>query len=81
MSFTKSLHKLVQSNGHCNLLCATFGLLLHDLTFLNQYINHNCTNFYAQESYCVAPVGELSDYPGHSGYMSNGVVSSVLTAP
>lgn len=60
---------VVQPNDYCNLLCVRFGLTLDDFIFLNPEVNQNCTNLYAQESYCVAPVGELSDYPGHSGYI------------
>jgi hypothetical protein len=73
----------VQPNDYCNLLCVRFGLTLDDLIFLNPALNENCTNLFSGESYCVAPVGNIDDYPGHSGYITTAtatVVSSAYTA-
>ncbi|KAI8630383.1 hypothetical protein F5Y19DRAFT_474775 [Xylariaceae sp. FL1651] len=59
----------VQLGDYCNIVCIKFNINLDDFLFLNPSVNSNCTNLFAQESYCVAPVGDLSDYPGHPGYV------------
>ncbi|EWY81849.1 hypothetical protein FOYG_16058 [Fusarium oxysporum NRRL 32931] len=43
----------------------TFG----DFLFLNQGVIQNCTNFFADECYCVEPVGPIQNYPGHPDYV------------
>lgn len=43
---------------YCNLLLLKFGLSLDDFVFLNPAINENCTNLFADESYCVQAVGD-----------------------
>lgn len=35
-----------------------FGISLENFVFLNKAINQNCTNLFAEESYCVVPVGD-----------------------
>jgi hypothetical protein len=72
----------VQPNDYCNLLCVKFGLTLDDFIFLNPALNENCTNLFAEESYCVAPVGNIDDYPGHAGYIppTTTALSSAYTA-
>lgn len=57
----------VQPGDYCNLLALRFGISLSDLIFLNPDINSNCTNLFAQESYCIEPVGAISSYPGYGG--------------
>ncbi|KAK2015703.1 LysM domain-containing protein [Colletotrichum eremochloae] len=52
----------------CNLITMKFGISLSDFIFLNPAINENCTNLYAEESYCVQPVGDLNTYPGKPGH-------------
>lgn len=42
----------------CNLIIMKFGISLDDFVFLNPAINENCTNLFAEESYCVQPVGD-----------------------
>ncbi|GAW17906.1 hypothetical protein ANO14919_073750 [Xylariales sp. No.14919] len=54
---------------YCNLLIVRFSISLDDFLFLNQGVNANCTNLYAKESYCVAPVGPINEYPGHPDYI------------
>ncbi|KAI1359656.1 hypothetical protein F5Y08DRAFT_332166 [Xylaria arbuscula] len=54
---------------YCNLLIVRFSISLEDFLFLNQGVNANCTNLYAKESYCVAPVGPINEYPGHPDYI------------
>lgn len=43
---------------YCNALLMKFSINLKDFLFLNSAINENCTNLYAEESYCVQPVGD-----------------------
>ncbi|MCJ1250760.1 hypothetical protein MMC30_007988 [Trapelia coarctata] len=64
-----SQYYLVQPGDYCNLLTIKFSISLDDFRFLNPAINDNCTNLFADESYCVAPVGDITQYPGHSGYI------------
>lgn len=56
----------VQAGDYCNLLAMRFGISLSDLLFLNAGLNSNCTNLFAQESYCVEPVGDINSYPGYT---------------
>lgn len=57
----------VQAGDYCNLVVLRFGISLSDFMFLNPEINSNCTNLFAQESYCVEPVGDINSYPGYGG--------------
>ncbi|KAF2723823.1 carbohydrate-binding module family 50 protein [Polychaeton citri CBS 116435] len=62
---------LVQPGDTCGdiTIRSSPGISLSDFYFLNKGINENCTNLYAQESYCVLPVGDITTYPGYgSGY-------------
>jgi len=43
---------------YCNLIVMKFAISLQDFVFLNPAINANCTNLFAEESYCVRPVGD-----------------------
>jgi hypothetical protein len=43
---------------YCNLLVVKFGISLTNFVFLNPAINDNCTNLFADESYCVEAVGD-----------------------
>jgi hypothetical protein len=52
---------------------------LEDFLFLNQGLNGNYTNLFAEGSYYVAPVGNISDYPGHPDYVPP--EESVTTIP
>ncbi len=46
------------SGDYCNLISIKFGIPLQDFVFLNPAINENCTNLYAEDSYCVQAVGD-----------------------
>ena len=59
----------VYPGDYCNLVVIKFGISLSDFLFLNPELNANCTNLYANESYCVLPVGNIADYPGNPGYV------------
>jgi hypothetical protein len=43
---------------YCNMIVIKFGISLDDFVFLNPVINANCTNLFADESYCVEAVGD-----------------------
>lgn len=58
------------SGDYCNLITIKFGISLADFRFLNTAINENCTNLFADESYCVQPVGDINTYSGRAGYAS-----------
>jgi LysM repeat protein len=65
------------SGDYCNLITIKFGISLADFTFLNPEINANCTNLFAEESYCVQAVGDINTYSGKPGYAT---ATSVATA-
>lgn len=52
------LYYLVEMGDYCNLVILKFGITLPDFVFLNPAINENCTNLFAEESYCVQAVGD-----------------------
>jgi hypothetical protein len=56
------------SGDYCNLIIIKFGISLEDFRFLNSATNENCTNLYADESYCVQAVGDINTYSGRAGY-------------
>lgn len=58
----------VQAGDYCNLLSLKFGITPADFLFLNPGINENCTNLFAEESYCVQAVGDINTYSGRPGY-------------
>ncbi|RMZ82760.1 hypothetical protein DV738_g1688, partial [Chaetothyriales sp. CBS 135597] len=60
----------VQMGDYCNLLTVKFGITLDEFLFLNTGVNKNCTNLFAEESYCVQAVGDINTYSGRPGYMS-----------
>ncbi|KAI8273677.1 hypothetical protein K4K60_010537 [Colletotrichum sp. SAR11_57] len=60
----------VEAGDYCNLVTLKFAISLDDFMFLNTGINANCTNLFAQESYCVQAVGDINNYPGRPGYAS-----------
>ncbi|KAK3933774.1 hypothetical protein QBC46DRAFT_462929 [Diplogelasinospora grovesii] len=64
---------------YCNLIIIRFGISLSDFLVLNPEVNDNCTNLYAYESYCMEPVGDMSNYPGAPGYV--GTIPPWTTVP
>lgn len=48
------------AGDYCNLISMKFGISLEDFVFLNPAINTNCTNLFAEESYCIQAVGNSS---------------------
>ncbi|KAF7556062.1 hypothetical protein G7Z17_g1763 [Cylindrodendrum hubeiense] len=59
----------VQVGDYCNQIILGYGISLQDFLFLNQGLNAECTNLYAEEAYCVSPVGPINLYPGHPDYV------------
>ncbi|KAI0143678.1 hypothetical protein GGR57DRAFT_341918 [Xylariaceae sp. FL1272] len=64
------LYYRVEKGDYCNLVILKFGITLPDFVFLNPAINENCTNLFADESYCVQAVGDINTYSGRPGYVS-----------
>ncbi|DAA75949.1 TPA_exp: LysM domain-containing protein [Trichophyton benhamiae CBS 112371] len=60
----------VKKGDYCNLIVLKFGITMDNFIFLNPALNSNCTNLYAEESYCVLPVGDINTYSGKPGYVS-----------
>ncbi|KAH7305459.1 hypothetical protein B0I35DRAFT_381589 [Stachybotrys elegans] len=60
----------VEAGDYCNMVILKFAISLEDFLFLNSGINVNCTNLFAEESYCVQAVGDINTYPGRPGYVS-----------
>ncbi|KAH6655548.1 hypothetical protein BKA67DRAFT_657480 [Truncatella angustata] len=58
---------LVQKDEYCQLIATKNGITLSDFYFLNPEIDSNCTNLWADASYCVAPVGTITTYDGYYG--------------
>jgi LysM repeat protein len=58
---------LVQGGDTCADISVREGISLPDFYFLNKGVNSDCTNLFAEESYCVLPVGDIADYPGYGG--------------
>ncbi|KAF8252101.1 LysM domain-containing protein [Wilcoxina mikolae CBS 423.85] len=52
---------------YCNMIVMKFGISLDDFIVLNPVINTNCTNLFAEESYCVQAVGDINTYSGRPG--------------
>jgi hypothetical protein len=49
----------------CGVVTMKYSISLDDFIFFNPMIWKNCTNLWANISYCVAPMGHISDYPGY----------------
>lgn len=60
---------LVESGDYCNKIILKYSISLDDFLFLNKGVNQNCTNLFANESYCVSPLGSIDDYPGAPGHI------------
>ncbi|KAF5557752.1 muramidase [Fusarium napiforme] len=55
----------VTAGDDCGTIGLKYSISLDDLIFLNPMIWQNCTNLWLRTSYCVAPVGDIADYPGY----------------
>ncbi|KAK8131957.1 hypothetical protein PG999_000130 [Apiospora kogelbergensis] len=70
-----------KDGDYCSMISTANGISLDDLYFLNPEIDANCTNLWANYSYCVKPVGSISEYPGYGGVDvgSDPVTSAIST--
>lgn len=48
----------------CDALSVEFGISLRAFYFLNPQIDAKCGNLWLETSYCVKPVGDMTQYPG-----------------
>jgi LysM repeat protein len=55
----------VVAGDTCGDITIRNGISLSDFYFLNAGINSECTNLFAQESYCILPVGNIATYSGY----------------
>ncbi|KAL9029149.1 MAG: hypothetical protein Q9196_002579, partial [Gyalolechia fulgens] len=58
----------VVTGDYCNMIVIKFHITMDDFIFLNPAINSNCTNLFADESYCVQALGDINTYSGRAGY-------------
>ncbi|KAI0123660.1 muramidase [Xylariales sp. AK1849] len=56
----------VDAGQDCGTIEFKYSVSLKDFLFLNPEVWDNCTNLWANTSYCVAPVGYISTYSGYS---------------
>lgn len=52
----------VVTGDYCNMIVIKFHITMDDFIFLNPAINSNCTNLFADESYCVQAVGDSKSF-------------------
>ncbi|OCL10882.1 carbohydrate-binding module family 50 protein [Glonium stellatum] len=57
----------VQAGDDCSTISLKFGITFSDFVFLNPNVNGNYTNLWLGYSYCIAPVGDITTYPGYGG--------------
>lgn len=55
---------------YCNMIIIKYGISLDDFLFLNPSVNANCTNLWADTSYCVEAVGDIETYSGMPAYVT-----------
>ena len=71
----------VQPGEYCNILVVKYHISLEDFLFLNPALYSNCTNLFADESYCIQPVGDIATYPGQPGFSPTTAMSSIAFIP
>ncbi|KAK7424858.1 hypothetical protein QQZ08_008488 [Neonectria magnoliae] len=59
----------VQVGDYYNQIILGFSISLQDFLFLNQGVNAECTNLFAEELHCVSPVGLINMYPSGPDYV------------
>ncbi|KAL8772227.1 MAG: hypothetical protein Q9203_001365 [Teloschistes exilis] len=70
----------VVTGDYCNMIVIKFKITMDDFIFLNPAINANCTNLFADESYCVQAVGDIDTYSGRAGYSTPAPTQGPITA-
>lgn len=71
----------VQGGEDCAILGLQFSISFADLQFLNPMIWDNCTNLWLNTSYCVAPVGDITSYPGYPSASPTFTISPQASTP
>jgi hypothetical protein len=56
----------VSAGEDCSSISLKFSLSIDDFYFLNPQVNTNCSNLWADTSYCVKAVGNIASYPGYT---------------
>ncbi|EXM15456.1 hypothetical protein FOTG_16192 [Fusarium oxysporum f. sp. vasinfectum 25433] len=59
----------VEAGDYCNKAIIKYSITLGDFLFLNQGVNQNYTNSFAEEDSIVEPVGPIQNYPDHPDYV------------
>ncbi|KAL8659924.1 MAG: hypothetical protein Q9202_006879 [Teloschistes flavicans] len=70
----------VVTGDYCNMIVIKFKITMDDFIFLNPSINVNCTNLFADESYCVQAVGDSKRLIGRAGYSTPAPTQGPITA-
>lgn len=65
----------------CAILGLQYSISFADLQFLNPMIWDNCTNLWLDTSYCVAPVGDITSYPGYPSSSPTFTISPQASTP
>ncbi|KAI1840788.1 hypothetical protein JX266_012995 [Neoarthrinium moseri] len=55
----------VQSGDYCASISLKFSISLSDFYFMNPQVDENCSNLWANTSYCIAAVGNIQTYSGY----------------
>lgn len=71
----------VVSGDECSVISVANGLTLADFFFLNPSIDQNCTNLLLGVAYCVAPVGDITTYPGYPTTTRTGPWATITIPP
>ncbi|KAL7622002.1 hypothetical protein AAE478_007503 [Parahypoxylon ruwenzoriense] len=71
----------VASGDECGVISVANGLTLADFYFLNPSIDANCTNLLLGVAYCVAPVGDITTYPGYPTTTRSGPWATITVPP
>lgn len=76
-----SLYYTVLIGDNCTLVSLKFNIILADFYFLNLELDSNYTNLLLGFNYCVAPVGDITTYPGHRVASSTFSITSASSTP
>jgi hypothetical protein len=74
-------YRQVLPGDGCSSVSLKFNIPLKDFLFLDPKLNADCNNLWLDYSYCVAPVGETSTYPGYGGATSTSTITPETRTP
>ncbi|KAF7554605.1 hypothetical protein G7Z17_g2799 [Cylindrodendrum hubeiense] len=66
-----SQYHSVHLGDDCTTIGMKYSITLLDFRFLNPMVWENCSNLWSNTSYCVLPVGDISEYPGYGPAKTN----------